>query len=151
MLTFFIEFPTVLCAQSLAAAAAPEQQQHHPCYVYMFSHRGEASLPQLMMPQLSDNKRDLGVSHFDEVLLQFTNKVCMYLSRDHLLCLYRSTGVQAHDWYDENFNRLKVVFSKPSGASTRFGKYTFSKYQSLTVYTSFPALNFQMNCCTVIG
>ena len=63
-------------AQTAAQAVATVQQQQHPCYVYMFSHRGEASLPQLMMPQLSDNKRDLGGSHFDEVLLQFTNKVC---------------------------------------------------------------------------
>jgi hypothetical protein len=97
-------------AAAAAAAAAPAQQQHHPCYVYMFSHRGEASLPQLMMPQLSDNKRDLGVSHFDEVLLQFTNKVCMYLSRDLLLSLFRSTGVQAHDLYNLIFMRLIYNF-----------------------------------------
>ena len=46
-----------------------------------------------------------------------TKYVCT-LSRDHLLSLSRSTGVQA---------RIS------------------------TVYTSFPALNFQLNCCTVIG
>ena len=62
----------------------------------MFSHRGEASLPQLMMPQLSDNKRDLGVSHFDEVLLQFTSKVCSKVEEKLALLLvtHRQTDSQ---------------------------------------------------------
>ena len=41
------------------------------CYVYKYSHRGEASLPQLLS---SASSKDY-VSHFDEVLLQFNNKV----------------------------------------------------------------------------
>lgn len=57
------------------AGCNPENER---CYVYKYSHRGETSLSQLMpasSSEVEDDKRDLGVSHFDEVLLQFTNKV----------------------------------------------------------------------------
>ena len=68
------------------------------CFPTVASEASAASLPQLMMPQLSDNKssRDLGVSHFDEVLLQFTSKVCSKVEEKLALLLvtHRQTDSQ---------------------------------------------------------
>ena len=44
-----------------------------PLFAYKYSHRGEASLPQIMTGVDS-----FGVSHFDEVLIQFDNKVNLF-------------------------------------------------------------------------
>ncbi len=44
----------------------------NPTYAYHYSHKGEFGFPQMMG---YSGDQDLGVSHFDEVLLQFTNKV----------------------------------------------------------------------------
>ena len=53
----------------------------------------------------------------------------------------RSTGVQAYDWYGNNFNWLKGVFSKPSGTpnsctDSLFLELETSNFGSSYVFTS---------------